>query len=183
VAKRVDLVVVADHGMMDVAADRVVDVSRFVSLDGVRTADPGPVLSLWFGGDSARLDSAYAALARGLTASGAHARVYRRADTPERWHVRENPRAGDLLIAADPGWIVSPAPPPASMHGGSHGWDPSDSPEMGAIFLAAGPDVRARGTIAAFPNVDVYPLLAALLRVRPAARLDGDDSLVRAILR
>jgi predicted AlkP superfamily pyrophosphatase or phosphodiesterase len=182
VGKRVDLVVVADHGMMDVARDRVIDLSRWISFDGVRTADPGPVLALWFGADSARRDSAYAALAQGLTASGAHARVYRRAETPARWHLRDNPRAGDLLVAAEPGWIVAPAPQ-ASLHGGSHGWDPADAPEMGAIFLAAGPDIRARGTIAAFPNVDVYPLLAALLRVKPAARLDGDRSLARAILR
>ncbi|AHG87806.1 type I phosphodiesterase/nucleotide pyrophosphatase [Gemmatirosa kalamazoonensis] len=182
-AGRVNLVVVADHGMMDVASDRVVDLSRWVSLDGVRTADPGPVLSLWFGADTARRDSAYAALARGLAASGAHARVYRRTETPERWHVRATARAGDLLVAADPGWIVTPTPPKGPVTGGQHGWDPAVAPEMGAIFLAAGPDVRARGTIVPFANVQVYPLLARMLRITPAPRLDGDDRLARAILR
>jgi len=136
VAGQVDLVVVADHGMMDVAGDHVVDLSRWISLDGVRTADPGPVLALWFGADTARRDSAYAALATGLAAGGAHAAVYRRGETPERWHLRAHPRAGDLLVAAEPGWIVMPAPPKTPWVAGSTAgirrprrrWAPSSSP-------------------------------------------------------
>jgi len=180
VAGRVDVLVVSDHGMMAVSPDRLVDLSRWVSLAGVRTADPGPVLGLWFGADSARREQAYAALRAGLGAS-AHARVYRRAETPAAWRVRNAPRVGDLLVVADPGWIVVPSPPASPVHGGNHGWDPAAAPEMNAIFVAAGPDVAARGTIATFPNVDVYPLLARLLRVRPAP-MDGDDRLVRRLL-
>lgn len=182
VARAVDVVVVSDHGMMDVAADRIVDVSRWVDMKGVRTADPGPVLSMWFGGDVARRDAAYVAITRGLTQSGAHARIYRREQTPERWHVRAAPRAGDLLVVADPGWLVYPSAPTSTVHGGSHGWDPN-TPEMGAIFYAAGPDVRARGTIEAFDNVQVYPLLARLLRVRPAHDIDGSTKALRDLVR
>lgn len=183
VAGHVDLIVVSDHGMMGVAPERIVDLSRWIPMDGVRTADPGPVLSLWFGADSARRESAYAALAKGLAGANAHARVYRRAQTPAAWHVRGAPRAGDLLVVADPGWIVVPAPPSAPLHGGTHGWDPLTTPEMGAIFYAAGPDIGARGVIPAFPNVEVYGVLAGLLRLDPPVNIDGDDALWRRISR
>jgi hypothetical protein len=181
VAGRVDLLVVSDHGMAPVSSGRVVDVSRWISMHGVRTADPGPVLSLWFADDAAR-EAAYAALTRGLTGPDAHARVYRRRETPERWHVRGAPRMGDLLVVGDPGWLVYAGAPATPVHGGAHGWDPVGVPEMGAIFYAAGPDVVARGEIAAFPNVVVYPLLAALLRVRPARAIDGRMDGLRALI-
>jgi hypothetical protein len=180
-AGRIDVVVVSDHGMSDVAPDRIVDLSRWISLAGVRTADPGPVFSLWFGADSARRDAAYAALGRGL--AGGHARVYRRGETPAGWHVRAAPRAGDLLVVADPGWLVVAAPPAGGVHGGNHGWDPAAAPEMGAIFLAAGPDVAGRGLVPSFANVDVHPFLAHLLRVVPAAGIDGSLRALRSVLR
>ena len=44
---------------------------------------------------------------------------------------------------------------------------------MRAVFTAVGPSFRAGVRLPAFDNVDVYPLLARLLRVTPAAN-DGD---------
>jgi hypothetical protein len=54
---------------------------------------------------------------------------------------------------------------------GNHGYDPAE-PTMAAIFLAHGPAFRSGVVLPAFDNVDVYPLLARLMGLRPLAN-DG----------
>jgi hypothetical protein len=44
---------------------------------------------------------------------------------------------------------------------------------MRAVFTAVGPSFRANARLPAFDNIDVYPLLARLLRITPAPN-DGD---------
>lgn len=53
---------------------------------------------------------------------------------------------------------------------------------MAAIFLAHGPDLRQGLTVDAFDNVDVYALLARLLRIAPAAN-DGDPATTLPMMR
>jgi predicted AlkP superfamily pyrophosphatase or phosphodiesterase len=50
-------------------------------------------------------------------------------------------------------------------NGGSHGYDP-EAPEMQALFIANGPDIRQGVTLPAFDNVDVYSLETKLLGIR-----------------
>jgi predicted AlkP superfamily pyrophosphatase or phosphodiesterase len=181
-AGRTNVVVVSDHGMSRVPRGHVVDVGRLVDLAGVRTADPGPVLMLYFDGDTARRDRTHAALARALEDARLPVRVYRREATPARWLVRDQPRAGDLLVVAAPGWVVTPRPV-NNPSPGQHGWDPDSMPEMRGIFLAAGPDVAPLGTIPTVRGVDVYPFLARLLRVTPAPGIDGSPAALRSAVR
>jgi hypothetical protein len=53
---------------------------------------------------------------------------------------------------------------------------------MKAIFLAEGPDIRAGVTVAPFENVDLYPLIAAILGLHPAP-IDGSIRPLQAILK
>jgi predicted AlkP superfamily pyrophosphatase or phosphodiesterase len=64
---------------------------------------------------------------------------------------------------------------------GTHGYDPA-ALSMGALLIAAGPDIRRGVTVPPVQNVHVYSLLARLLRVTPAAN-DGSLDSVRAMLR
>ena len=65
---------------------------------------------------------------------------------------------------------------------GNHGWDPV-SPSMHGLFVAAGPQIRARGTIPEFESVHVYPFLAALLGLRHAPLVDGSLDVLAPYLR
>jgi hypothetical protein len=190
VARRVNVVIVSDHGMARVPREQVVDIGAMADLRGVRVADPGPVLLLWFDGDPSagsgqalrRRERTRAALARALDSARVPARVWRREDTPPRWGVRGQPRAGDLLVVAEEGWVVTPRPV-RDPSVGQHGWDPASSPAMRGVFLAAGPNVVPLGTIAAFENVHVYPFLARLLGLRPAQGIDGDPRVLERLFR
>ncbi|WP_284349878.1 nucleotide pyrophosphatase/phosphodiesterase family protein [Roseisolibacter agri] len=182
VAARVNVVVLSDHGMLPLAAEPVVDLSRWADMTHVRAVDNGPYMALWFDGDAARLEATYAALQRGFAASGVPARVWRRRETPVEWALRDQPRAGDLVVLAGPGHFVTarPVPPNVRINPGDHGWDPAAAPGLDGIFLAAGPNVRPLGELPAFRNVHVYPFLARLLGVRPVPGGDGDDAVLRA---
>jgi predicted AlkP superfamily pyrophosphatase or phosphodiesterase len=178
-----NVVLVSDHGMAQIPPTQVIAVADLLARGGVDTthmeiSDNGPTMSLWFHGDSARMHRARTALDAGMQ----HARSYLRSETPARWHVRDNPRAGDLMLVAEEGWILqrrSSDKPPTL---GAHGYDPV-LPDMQGIFLAEGPGVRPAGTIAAFENVNVYPFLAALLRLEQVPKTDGSLGVLRTILR
>jgi predicted AlkP superfamily pyrophosphatase or phosphodiesterase len=54
---------------------------------------------------------------------------------------------------------------------GAHGFDPT-LPEMQAIFFAAGPDF-GRGNVGSVRNIDVAPTINNILKVNPAATVEG----------
>jgi hypothetical protein len=117
-----------------------------------------------------------------LNAGLVHARAYGLADTPARWHVYGNVRGGDVIIVAEPGYVVAKGARDRVIDRGNHGWDPID-PVMHGIFVAAGPQIRAAGTIPSFESVHVYPFLASLLRLTRAPTGDGDAGVLAPYLR
>jgi alkaline phosphatase D len=179
----VNVVLVSDHGMAQISAQKSMAVGDLLGRAGLDTthmevSDNGPTMSLWFGGDSARIRSARAVLDTSL----GHARVYLRSETPERWHLRDNRRAGDLLVVAEEDYVLLRRSTDKITARGAHGYDPQVT-DMQAIFLAAGPNVRPLGRIPAFENVNVYPFLAALLRLDRPPVVDGNASVLGSILK
>ena len=179
----VNVVLVSDHGMTAVNGERVMpvfDALQRAGMDttGIVASDNGPTMSLWFGGDTARRRHAHAVLDTAL----GHADVYRRESIPARLHFGDTPRAGDLLLVAWPGHILLRHVTDSAPSGGAHGYDPAWE-DMQGIFVAAGPNVRAAGTIPAFENVHVYPFLAALLRLRQVPVVDGDPRVLGSLVR
>ncbi|MEP6991884.1 MAG: ectonucleotide pyrophosphatase/phosphodiesterase [bacterium] len=178
----VNVVLVSDHGMATVAPEHVIAVTDLLARAGVDTSrmevsDNGPVMSLWFGADSARIRRARAVLGESM----AHAHAYLRSETPSRWEVANNPRFGDVLLVADEGYVFERRGSDRAPTTGVHGYDPA-LPAMQGIFLAAGPGVKAAGMIPALENVDVYPFVAALLRLEHVPRVDGSLRPLREVL-
>jgi alkaline phosphatase D len=178
----VNVVLMSDHGMSPISAQRAIPVSDILARAGVDTtrmevSDNGPTMSLWFGADSARSRHAHAVLD-----TVGHAHTYFRSEIPERWHLRDNPRAGDLLLVADDEWVLLRRGTDKVTSRGSHGYDPRFT-SMQGIFLAAGPNVRQQGRIPAFENVNVYPFLAALLRLDRPPTVDGDIRTLGSLLK
>ena len=182
-ADSVNVVVLSDHGMDGSTQERVVPLRSLLASAGIDTAavqmgDNGPTMSLWFGGDTLLARRALAALRRGLS----HARAYLPGETPPAWHLAGNVRAGEVLVVAEPGFVVTKGAEDRVPSRGNHGWDPVD-PAMHGIFIAAGPQIERAGTIPAFENVHVYPFLAALLRLQAAPSGDGDAKVLAPYLR
>ncbi len=182
-ADSINLVLVSDHGMAQVRAEKGIAVSELLARAGVDTtrmevSDNGPTLSIWFGADSARMRAAQ----RVVNGAQVHAHAYLRSETPAAWHMRDNARAGDLLVVAEEGYIVQRRASDKPSSAGAHGYDPA-LPDMQALFIAAGPNVRPLGVLPPFENVDVYPFLASLLRLERVPKVDGRSATLSGVLR
>lgn len=167
---RTDIIVVSDHGMAPVLPNHVIDVASIAAPDEADFNSTGQVLEI------APKPGHAATLEQRLVGTHAAYDCWRKHDLPERWHYGSNPRIPDIVCQMHEGWDALPsdkfATRSTSDTRGSHGYDPT-LPSMHALFVAQGPDFRAGTLLPGFDNVDVYPLLARLLRIAPAAN-DGD---------
>lgn len=166
---RVNLVVVADHGMAAVPAGNTIVADL---------ADPGAA-RLVYGGATAGFALLPGQEARGeaaLLRSHDNMTCWRKRDIPARLAFGKNPRVPAIICMARVGWYITNAESaakrrPDTRTTGAHGYD-NAAPEMAALFVAKGPSIREGATAPDMDNVDVYPLLAALLDI-PAKKSDG----------
>ncbi len=178
----VDLIVVADHGMVQVQ-DGPVALEQF----GLKTSWFEKVVGLnLYPKSDADAEQAYET----LLAKSSKFVVYRRAQVPAELHFESNPREGDPIVVAtgpylmrlknDPGKSQTPAP-------GAHGFDPRRVPEMKALFVAAGPDIVRGVKVPSFENVNLYPLIARILGLDisnlKTGPIDGKLSVLQGILK
>jgi predicted AlkP superfamily pyrophosphatase or phosphodiesterase len=176
-----NIVVVSDHGMTPTTRARTIVVDDYISLADVEIADINPTLGVT---PRAGKD---AAVFRALTTAHPNFRMYRREQTPEHWHFRDQPRVPPLTGVADEGWVVLLRRNvdeywKRSPDGGQHGYDPRLI-SMRGILVAAGPAFRDSGAIVpALENVHLYNALAMVLGVKPSSN-DGDPALARRLLR
>ena len=181
-ADAVNLMVVSDHGMAAVDRSRVIVLDDYISLDDVEVVDINPTLGVF--PRPGREEAVYRALSK------AHPRlsVYRKRDTPERWHYRDHPRIPPIVGVADEGWqiarrstILDVIAGRVQLSGGQHGYDPMVM-SMRGIFVAAGPAFKRGVTVPPLENVHIYNALARILGLTPATN-DGDPAVARSLLR
>jgi hypothetical protein len=184
---RVDVVVVADHGMAKVEGDWI-NLSEYFDTRLLEKS----VESYMYPRSEAAAEKIYAA----LDGKSDKFKVYRNGAVPARLHFDGNLREGDpVVVPTGPYLIRVNAPPggagdamhPAGPPLGMHGYDPAHMPEMKAIFFAAGPDIRSGEKVVPFEVVNLYPLVARILGLDishlTTGAVDGDLNVLRGILR
>jgi predicted AlkP superfamily pyrophosphatase or phosphodiesterase len=181
-ADAVNLIVVSDHGMAAVDPSRVVVVDDVVALEEGEVVDINPTLGVFPRPGRDEL------VFRALRGADPRLTVYRRQETPERWHYRDHPRIPSIVGVMDEGWqilrrrtVEGVAAGRIRPAGGQHGYDPQ-VPSMHGIFVAAGPAFRRGAAVPAFENVHIYNALAQVLGLTPAPN-DGSPAVARSLLR
>jgi predicted AlkP superfamily pyrophosphatase or phosphodiesterase len=181
-ADKVNVVVVSDHGMASVSADRIIVIDNYLSPEDGEIVDLNPTLALY--PKAGKEESVFRALER------AHPRlkVYRRGEMPPQWHYNDHPRIPPIMGIADEGWQVLRRSTVDGLRNrrlrgaaGQHGYDPVNM-SMRAMFVAAGPAFKTGVIVPPFRNVDIYNVLAQVLRLKPAPN-DGDAEVARQLLR
>lgn len=165
----VNFIVVSDHGMI------AADTAHRIMTDGFYKGDsllalPSAQKLMYYGSNKKQLDSLYDF----LKAHEQHYTVYRKMQTPMRWHYGQDDRynrIGDVIALADAGYIFGDSKVRYSVIG-NHGYD-NRTPEMQAIFMAWGPAFKSGLKIPAFANVNVYPLVAHILGLTIPEAVDG----------
>jgi predicted AlkP superfamily pyrophosphatase or phosphodiesterase len=178
-AEAVNIVLVSDHGLAEVAPGNTVVVEEMADPADVELVSAGQVLG--FIPKPGREAAAEAALV------GRHARheCWRKGELPARWQYGTHPRVPPIVCQMDEGWDAVArerlARQPRTGMRGSHGYDPAH-PSMHAVFFARGPGFRTGAVLPAIESVDVYPLLMQLLGLAAQAH-DGDAEALLPALR
>ena len=169
-----DLVVVSDHGMAVSDGTKVVDLATLIDLPSIVAVETGQYAAIEPAAGTD--DRVFAA----LVGRHDHFACWRKQALPSHLRYGTNARVPAIVCLADAGWTLVAGPPRTPVEGGDHGGN-NDDPEMRAVFVAAGPDIARGGALPEADNVDVYPLVMALIGVAPLPN-DADDRLVRAAL-
>lgn len=170
---QVNLVVLSDHGMTEISADKVIYLDDYINLADAQVVDWTPLLALRPA--AGKEEQVYQALKK-----MPHVTLWKKGEVPYPYnnHVRITP----LLALADEGWtITTHSYGFNSTYKAGHGYDPR-LPSMQGIFIARGPGFKAGVTVPAFENVHIYELACRLLNLQPAPN-DGSLSAVQALLR
>ncbi|HVK41773.1 MAG TPA: ectonucleotide pyrophosphatase/phosphodiesterase [Phenylobacterium sp.] len=171
-----NLVIVADHGMAEVAAERAIYLEDLVSADLGRPLALGAFMTYYPAqGREAQAEAA-------LLAEHEHMTCWRKAEIPARYHFGTHRRAPPIFCLPQTGWEITTRARVGKtpLRAGNHGFDPY-SPEMAAIFIGHGPAFARGRRTPLTDNVDVYPLLAKLLGVALEPN-DGGPTLAEAAL-
>ncbi|PUZ28717.1 alkaline phosphatase family protein [Chitinophaga parva] len=175
----VNFIVVSDHGMIAADTAHRIMTDDFYKGDSL-LALPAAQKLMYYGSNKKQLDSLYDF----LKGHELHYTVYRKMQTPMRWHYGQDDRynrIGDVIALADAGYVFGGSKVRYSVIG-NHGYD-NRTPEMQAIFLAWGPAFKSGLKIPAFANVNVYPLVAHILGLTIPEAIDGRLEVLQPTLR
>ena len=104
--------------------------------------------------------------------------MWKKEEIPAKLNYGSSDRIGDIVVAPELGWQFTDVPRALK---GAHGYFPQ-SPDMQVMFRACGPDFKAGYESKGFVNVDIYPLLAHLLKITPE-KTDGQFERIKDILK
>ena len=162
---QLNFIVTSDHGMGELSIDKqvilddIIDTANLAYFDGWN-----PIWNLKV--KDGKLDEVYSNLK-----DNEHIQSWYRDSIPERLHYGTNPRIYDITVVAKPYWSVYWSWNIGSSLG-AHGYDNSFK-DMHTIFYAAGPAFKKDYIAPEFENVNIYPLIAEIMELKPA-KTDGD---------
>lgn len=181
---RVNLIIVSDHGMARVDPRNNIVLDNFIDLTQAhQIAWNGAMVHIF--PKPGMEDAMYSSLKK-----APHVTVYRKKEIPARFHYGTSNRIGEIVVMAEEGWSINsrdrvrPAqllPDGTVKYRGAHGFD-NQLESMRALFVGHGPAFKRAKVVEPFANVDVYNVMAKILKLKPAPN-DGDKATVKTVLR
>lgn len=183
---RVNLIIVSDHGMARLDPSQVVALDDYFDTSQAETV-------VWNSGmvhifPKPEMEQAVYSMLKSKPPP--HVTVYWKQELPARLHYGKSQRIGDIVVIADEGWMLISQDryrrPELTAEGkvkyrGAHGFD-NQLESMRALFVAHGPAFKKQVVVEPFENVEVYNIMARILRLKPASN-DGGDAAAKAVLR
>lgn len=175
----INILVVSDHGMIDLAADKIIELDQIITMDDIERITWGPLTMIQ------PKEGKETEIHEALKADEEHYRVYRKEDIPERYHLKNHRRVPEIIMVADLEYTIIDSEDKQqfvqSLPRATHGYEPAEK-AMQSFFLADGPAFKEDTTIAAFQSIHLYELMNHLMGTDPAPN-DGSMDSVKVLLK
>ena len=177
VAKRLNLIVVSDHGMGEVSGEKVVNLKEHIPEELVEYFT-GSNPSILVDPVDEYLDSVHV-----LLNNIPHVKAWSAESMPEHYTYGKHRRFPGLVAEADSGWsIIATDRPGYSMRSkGTHGYDPANT-DMHGIFYAKGPAFKKGFKSGSLHNVDIYNIVCRIFDIESAPN-DGSQDRIENIFK
>ncbi|OQY00791.1 MAG: hypothetical protein B6I20_08265 [Bacteroidetes bacterium 4572_117] len=170
----INLIVTSDHGMNAVSKDRVIVLKDHLRDEWLtRILGSNPVFNLSYVKEFK--DSVINTLKK-----VEHIQFWERENIPEYLHYGKNKRIGDICIVADSSWSLILNKNDGFGPYGAHGYS-NYNKDMHAIFYAIGPAFKKAYSAPELLNIDIYPLIAHILGLKPND-IDGSLDRIKEVL-
>lgn len=187
--KRLNVIFMSDHGMTTVHLKDMIDLTKYTDSKAYKMYGSSPVVQIV--PEDGQFDAVLKSLRDAATSVG-HFQVYTNQELPDRWHYRNDRRAGPITIVADLGfvfndfhdhvaWFKDHNVTKTNEEYGLHGYD-NALEAMQAIFMARGPAFKTKFQGKPIDNVDLYYLFCKLLHLRAPTWLDGNETNIEQFL-
>ena len=179
--KNVNFIFVSDHGMISVNRENPLEIPEIL-LDKNRFDFYNSITLLRVVvKNKAEIKSVYRELKRNKTGDY---KVF----LTEKMHQKLNfsttedrySRIGDIILMPKAPKVFLEKGKTTSA--GKHGYNPYKVPEMKAVFIADGPAFKSGKKIGEFKNVNVYPIVADILKLKIKEPIDGNQNTARKVL-
>lgn len=187
--QEVNIIIVSDHGMADVALDKYIPLDEITKGVSGRVVNSGALVHIYL--DDTK-DKAKTIAQIGMEAEG-----YTVFDPAKGEYYQDmnshGDRVGDVIILADLGYyfmeneeyrevIARRMRIDETKVRGTHGYS-QEYPEMHGIFYANGPQIKSGLTINSFDNIHIYPLICKILGLPVPGDIDGEIQVLAPILK
>lgn len=183
IEKKVNLIIVSDHGMQTVLPENSIVLDDYFDFDLTeRILWTGEIVQIFpkAGAEDEIIEK---------LASVKNAECWRKAEIPARLNYNDSPRIAPVVCSAAPGWFMTSREnleerkqkPDFARPRGAHGYD-NQIETMRATFIAHGAAFKKNLTVEPFENVEIYNLMCRILGLTPAEN-DGDFEKVKHFLR
>lgn len=183
----ISIVLVSDHGMAEVAQEKLLNLEPLVEGIAARVVNSGALVHLHLEEGVDKEETI-----RLIESRGEHIHVI---NVEDREYYQDlslhQDLMGDLLIIPDLGYYLTDSrglfryqnkgAMAKTGNFGEHGYSP-DYPEMHGIFYAWGPRIKQGFTIDSFENIHIYPLICELLGLPVPSDIDGRVEVLQAVI-
>jgi predicted AlkP superfamily pyrophosphatase or phosphodiesterase len=184
--KKVNIIIVSDHGMTAVKPNDVVLLDNYFDIG---KADP-----IVWGGQVTNIfpkENEAENIATALNSTQIpNAQCYRKSAVPARFNYQDSIRIAPVICMANEGWSLTSKEfyernrknaAQNARTGGAHGYD-HELASMRAIFIAHGAAFKKKKVVEPFENVNVYNIMTEILSLKPAKN-DGNMDAAKAVLK
>jgi predicted AlkP superfamily pyrophosphatase or phosphodiesterase len=181
----VNIILVSDHGMLELADPRVIKPSmifdesllKLITANKINIAINDTQLYLNFrNSEIAKFESAKIfKVFKDKKRSSKLYHVYLKGDYPKHWNFDENINLiPDVIIEAIPPSIfVKENFNSKRLNRGTHGFDAINHPDLMGMFIATGPNIVKSKKVEEFENIHVFPFMSELLAIKSTKEIDG----------